>query len=193
MLDYIETILNGNYVYIGLFVLLFLNGLINIPSSQLVYLTFGYFLHTHPTLALMGIISGTLGNTLGNFTLYKIIRTSNQRIGKTLSRFISFDTNKIENFLAFTSKNRLLWLTFAKLIPSIKITVPIISGMLPISKTAAIIVFGVGSFLWAVMVTYIGYILGDKFNFGQISLIVLAVYLLLGAFTYVRFIKSKNL
>lgn len=193
MSDYIEIILGGNYVYIGLFCLLFLNGLINIPSSQIVYLTFGYFLNTHSELAVLGIFFAAFGNTLGNFTLYHIIKTNNKRIYKNIERFIFIDSNKISNFLAFADKNKLFWLTFGKLIPSLKVTVPIISGMIPISKTAAITVFTIGSVLWAIMVTYIGYVLGNSLNLTQISLIVLSVYLILGLFTYIRFTKSKNL
>ena len=192
MLNYIENILNGNYVYLGLFCLLFLNGLINIPSSQLVYLTFGFFLNTRPEIAMLGIFFGSIGNTLGNFILYNIIKTNNQTIYKNIQRFISIDTSKIERFLAFAGKHIIFWLTFAKLIPSIKITVPIIAGILPLTNLKALVVFFIGSILWAIMVTYIGYILGNNFNLTQISLIVLAIYLLLGVFTYVRFIKTTK-
>ena len=69
-----ETIIIG-WSYVGIFVLMTLNGFLSFPSSQILYIIVGYFIGTDTLQFLPASFSGALGNMLGNIMLYEVVRS----------------------------------------------------------------------------------------------------------------------
>ncbi len=164
------------YIYLGTFISLILNGAINVPSSQIIYLTLGYLISNSTFNPYLAILLGATGNTIGNFILYKIIYSNSDFINSGLAKVLNINSEKINKYTLYFNKHGLWWLVFAKLIPTAKVFVPIIAGLSKISLTRSIFIFFAGSLLWAIMVTYLGYYFGKQVNIFQFYLIVAGVY-----------------
>ena len=54
--------------YVAIFILMLANGVVNFPSSQILYLVVGYFVSTGNLMFMWAVIAGGLGNTIGNIT-----------------------------------------------------------------------------------------------------------------------------
>ena len=60
--------------YIGIFGLMISNGVITLPSSQILYIITGYFIFTGELNFALASLMGALGNTIGNIILYELAR-----------------------------------------------------------------------------------------------------------------------
>ena len=166
-----------------------LNGAINIPSSQILYLIAGYFVAVGKLSFIPTIIVGTLGNTLGNFITYKLVYIYGKPIVKKLL-YVKDDTlAKMHN--EFENKG-LWWLLVGKLVPSIKTLVPTIAGLSKIKFSHALAVFFAGSTVWSILVTYIGYTFGEQITFKGYTITMSIVGLIMVFIAYKKFIAKNN-
>ena len=179
-------------IYLVTFISLFLNGVSNLPSSQIVYVTLGYLINKISFNFYMAILLGAIGNTLGNFVLYEIVKSKSDFLNSKISKLLSL--NK-EATLAYVDKFRHKWwgwLILGKMTPTIKVFVPIICGLSLISRGKALIIFFIGSLAWAGAVTYLGYYFGKDANLLEFYLIVTAIYIIVGALSYLKIHIKKN-
>ncbi len=197
----LETILNLNIsenlspfsVYLTLFFSLLLNGLTNIPSSQIIYLTFGYILTKNVLISpIYGILIGALANTIGNTILYKIINRHNDFLNSKIAKFMNIDLVKLDYYMKQIEIRGVWWLVVGKCLPSLKVLVPILIGLSNMGIKKAISIFFLGSLLWATIVTYLGYHFGKSANLIQFYLIVSCIYIAIGIFTSYRLHKKSK-
>lgn len=197
----LETILNLNIsenlssfsVYITLFFSLFLNGLTNIPSSQIIYLTFGYILTKNILISpIYGILIGAVGNTIGNTVLYKIINKHNDFLNSKIAKFMNIDLVKLDYYMKQIQIRGAWWLVVGKCVPSLKVLVPILIGLSDMSIKKAVSIFFLGSLLWASIVTYLGYHFGKSANLLQFYIIVTFIYIIIGVFTSYRLNRKSK-
>ncbi len=180
-------------VYFTLFVSLVANGLTNIPSSQIVYLTFGYILTKNALISpLIGILVGSIGNTLGNTILYKIIKRHSDFLNTKVAKFLNIDLVKLDYYMKQVKMRGSWWLVFGKCIPSLKVLVPIIVGLSEIETKKAVSIFFLGSLLWATIVTYLGYHFGKTANLLQFYLVVTCIYIVIGLITSYKIKKNSK-
>lgn len=197
----LETILNLNIsenlspfsVYVTLFFSLFLNGLTNIPSSQIIYLTFGYILTKNILISpVYGILIGTIGNTIGNTVLYKIINRHNDFLNSKIAKFMNIDLVKLDYYMKQIEIRGAWWLVVGKCVPSLKVLVPILIGLSDMGIKKAVSIFFLGSLLWATLVTYLGYHFGKSANLIQFYIIVTFIYIIIGIITSYRLNKRSK-
>lgn len=197
----LETILNLNIsenlspfsVYATLFFSLFLNGLTNIPSSQIIYLTFGYILTKNLLISpVYGILIGAIGNTIGNTILYKIINKHNNFLNSKIAKFMNIDLVKLDYYMKQIEIRGAWWLVVGKCVPTLKVLVPVLIGLSDMSMKKVISIFFLGSLLWASIVTYLGYHFGKSANLVQFYLIVTFIYIIIGVFTSYRLNKKSK-
>lgn len=152
------------------------NGIANLPSSQLLYLIAGYFIATGNLLFIPTIIFGALGNTVGNIITFLLIRKYEKPLARKLLMLNEETFNKIHSALHTTFTHRGMWWIFlGKLTPSVKAFIPMVAGLAstPIKLTSFI--FLSASFVWAILLTSLGFYFGEHVTLQSFTTISLAI------------------
>jgi membrane protein DedA with SNARE-associated domain len=158
--------------YLGIFGLMALNGLASFPSSQVLYIVVGYFVGTGAIALLPAALFGAAGNTIGNIMLYEGVRKGGVNFATKFGLLRSEDVARVE--IVFRSHG--VWYLFVgKLLPAIKVFIPIIAGLAHVHRiTFACFMMG-ASFLWALGFMAIGYIFGKESDVWQSYTIILVI------------------
>lgn len=159
-MDLHELVSSGTYI--SIFLLMLANGVINFPSSQVLYLIVGYFA-SRGDLAFSGaVIAGALGNTIGNIVTYLLVRKYEHPLAHKLLMMNEATFRKIHGALSETfSKRGIWWLFVAKLTPSVKAFVAVVAGLANTPLPLTSFIFFVTSFIWAAGIIYLGYAFGE--------------------------------
>lgn len=152
------------------------NGLVNIPSSQILYLVAGYFVSTGSLLFIPTIIAGTLGNTLGNIITFLLIKKYEHPLARKLLMLDEKTFTKVHSALHSTFLHHGMWYIFlGKLTPSVKAFIPIVAGLANTKTKITSFIFLIASFIWALTITSIGYKFGEHItlkSFATVSLLL---------------------
>lgn len=185
----LETLIQGGS-YFAIFLLMIANGAVSFPSSQVLYIIAGYFV-AQGNLA-VGVVAlvGALGNTVGNVILYELARKHGRTFIARMKIFPLRELSKVEH--AFKKKGA--WFIFiGKLLPAIKVFVPIPAGLGKMSRPLFATLMFTASFIWSLAFIYIGYFFGkssDLFGRYAIILIIIAVIVVL---LFHRYINSEEI
>ena len=169
-MDIINTITNSdmglnlvnlllNIKYAGIFFAMMLNGIINFPSSQIMYPIVGYYASLEKLNIFIAIAAGALGNAIGNYILFLLSLKYKDYI---LSKSNKETQAKVYSLVNRFAKYNKGWLVLGKLVPGVKSFVPIITAMLHINKFLAFGIFLLGSTMWATLMMLLGYYLGES-------------------------------
>lgn len=188
-MDIHSLILSGSYV--AIFVLMIANGMVNFPSSQILYLIVGYFVSTGNLVFAGAVAAGALGNTIGNISIYELIKKYEHPLARRILMVNESTFNKIHGALSDTfSRRGIWWLFLGKLTPSVKAFIPVVAGLANTPRAITSLIFLVASFIWACAIIYIGYTFGEHVSLSSF----LAVSLLIGisvVFVLYRTISKK--
>lgn len=169
-------LLISSFSYLAIFILMTLNGVVNIPSSQLLYIIAGYFVSTHHLLFVPTIITGGAGNTLGNIITFLLIKKYGHTLARKLLMLDEKTFTKIHSALHSTFIHRGMWYLFiGKLTPSVKAFIPIVAGLADTKTKATSFIFLTASFIWAILMTSLGYFFGEHItltSFAFVSFLV---------------------
>jgi membrane protein DedA with SNARE-associated domain len=154
----IETIVVG-FSYVGIFFLMIGNGLFSFPSSQILYIIVGYFVGTGYLALLPASFVGALGNTLGNIALYEIVR---RRGLLYIERFKIFRREDIARVEVVFRKRGLWFLFVGKLLPAIKVFVPIPAALGQVHRGVYAALMFLSSWIWSFAFIGIGYFFGKS-------------------------------
>jgi len=184
----IETIISFAG-YAGIFLLMMANGAVSFPSSQVLYIVAGYFIAQGDLLVIPVAIAGALGNTIGNIILYELVRKHGRTFVAKMKLFPIRELAKVE--AAFKKKGS--WFIFiGKLLPAIKVFIPIPAGLGKMHRGAFAGIMFVASFIWSLGFISIGYFFGkssDLFGKYAIVLVLIAVIVL---FLFYRYLDSDE-
>jgi membrane protein DedA with SNARE-associated domain len=170
------------------FVLITINGVISFPSSQIIYLIAGALVARGNLEALPLILSGGLGNALGNLITYGLIYKYGESI---VEKFFLVQHAHVKAFQSKVQRHG-VWLLFVgKLTPSIKVIVPAVAGLAKIRAHMAIILFTTTSLVWASAFVALGYFFGTQITMTNYSLVMGAIGIIVALYFYTKFIKSK--
>jgi membrane protein DedA with SNARE-associated domain len=150
------------YIYGAVFMLMLINGAFNSPSSQLLYIFVGYLVTKGELSILLLICFGALGNTIGNIFLYEVIKRTGY---KYIRKFIKLTDERSLALQSLSQKSGFWYIFFGKLIPGIKVTVPIAAGMTTISPIKVYTAFLLSSIVWASVFIGIGLLFGVNSQF----------------------------
>jgi membrane protein DedA with SNARE-associated domain len=169
-MDFHEIILSFSYV--AIFVFMMTNGIINLPSSQLLYLVVGYFVGTGHINFFLAVFVGAVGNTLGNMITFFLVK----KYGKSFAQKILFVNattfNHIYEGLHDTFSKRGMWyIFFGKITPSIKAFIPMLAGLAKTNEMLTGILFFFSSFLWALAIITIGKEFGEHVSLSSLAVI----------------------
>lgn len=185
----IETLIQGGS-YFAIFLLMIANGAVSFPSSQVLYIVTGYFIARGDLALGLVALVGAAGNTVGNIILYELARRHGRTFIERMKIFPTRELAKVEK--AFQKKG--VWFIFiGKLLPAIKVFVPIPAGLGKMSRPLFATLMFVASFIWSLAFISIGYFFGKSTNlFGSyavVLVIIAAVVLLL----FYRYINSEEI
>lgn len=183
-----ETIITS-FSYFGIFALMISNGFIGFPSSQVLYIIAGYFAFTG-NLSLGGIIIiGAVGNTLGNIILYEVARSKGLEY---LTRFQIFRERELKKIQKVFEKKGVWFLAVGKLVPALKVFVPIPAGISKMNRTLYASVILITSAIWSLPFLSIGYFFGKSSNvFGRYAIVMMLIALVVLGVFY-RFMNSEE-
>ncbi|MCK9344650.1 MAG: DedA family protein [Candidatus Pacebacteria bacterium] len=181
----IETLIQGGS-YLAIFLLMIANGAVSFPSSQVLYIIAGYFIARGDLAVGLVALAGALGNTVGNVILYELARKHGRTFIERMKIFPTRELAKVEK--AFQKKGA--WFIFiGKLLPAIKVFVPIPAGLGKMSRPLFASLMFVASFIWSLAFISIGYFFGkssDLFGRYAIILVIVAVVVILLFYRYIN-------
>jgi membrane protein DedA with SNARE-associated domain len=184
----IETIILG-FSYAGIFALMIANGFLSFPSSQLLYIIVGYFIGTGTLALLPASLFGALGNMIGNIFLYEAVRRHGVHYVKKFQIFRDEDIRKVE--IVFRKKG--LWFLFVgKLLPAIKVFVPIPAALGKVHRGAFAALMFSASWVWAMMFIAIGYFFGKGAAMWKSYGIILMIVAGIIVFLFYRMLNAKD-
>ncbi|MDA3854760.1 MAG: VTT domain-containing protein [Candidatus Woesearchaeota archaeon] len=171
-----------NFSYVGLFILLIINGITSFPSSQILYIIAGYFAFTGDLNFWLVVIFGGLGMSIGNIILYEISRRKGLDYVLKINKFIGFEFFRKKDILrvnkVLKKKKGYIYLFFGKFINPIKIIIPIPAGMSHMNRFYFSVIIMITSFFWALAFTSFGFYFGknyEAFGYYGAGMIILAV------------------
>lgn len=173
--------------YVGIFALMVANGFLSFPSSQVLYILVGYFVSTGHLALLPASLLGALGNMAGCQILYEVVRRHGLAALKKFPVYDPKELRKVE--IAFRHKGP--WFLFVgKLLPAIKVFVPIPAGLARMRRDLFTIIMLAASWIWSLVFIAIGYFFGKSAelwkSYGIILMIVAATVL----FLFYRYLNS---
>jgi membrane protein DedA with SNARE-associated domain len=184
----VETII-VSLGYLGIFVLMISNGAIPFPSSQILYIISGYFVSTGDLSLALVVLFGAIGNTIGNIILYEVVRFRGLHYIEKWGIFPKKELRKVS--VAFRKKGK--WFLFVgKLVPALKVFIPIIAAIGKTERRFYIPAMLVASAIWSLPFIAIGYVFGKSAElFGSYAVIMTVVGFIVMALFY-RYINSKD-
>ena len=158
-----------SFGYLGIFLLILIENIFPpIPSE--VILLFGGFMTTKTELTIVGVIVfSTIGSLLGAVVLYligkffnkeRLIKIVNSRLGRIL-RLNESDINKAS--LWFSEKGNTT-VFFCRFVPVLRSLISIPAGMNEMPIIKFLIYTIVGSLIWNMVLTYLGYLSGANWE-----------------------------
>lgn len=185
----IETLIQGGS-YLAIFFLMIANGVASFPSSQVLYIITGYFIARGDLALGLVAFAGALGNAAGNIILYELARKHGRTFIERMKIFPTRELAKVEK--AFQKKGA--WFVFVgKLLPAIKVFVPVVAGLGKFSRILFAPMMFVASFIWSLAFISIGYFFGkssDLFGHYAIALVIVAAVVIL---LFYRYINSEEI
>lgn len=175
--------------YAGIFFLMIANGVISFPSSQILYIIAGYFVFTGHLNLFLVVIAGALGNTIGNIILYELARSKGLSY---LLRWKIFPERELKKVQIAFNKRGAWFLFVGKLLPAIKVFVPIPAGIARINRGLYAVIIAFTSTLWTFPFLAIGYYFGKSANLFGTYAVVLAFIALIVAAIFYKFMNSEE-
>ncbi len=178
------------FSYLGIFGLMIANGALSFPSSQILYIIVGYFVGTGTLALIPSALLGALGNMIGNIVLYEMVRAHGLSAVEKYQIFRKEAVKSVE--IAFRKKG--LWFLFiGKLLPAIKVFVPIPAGLGKVHRGKFAAIMFAASFLWALLFIAIGYFFGKSANVWQSYGVILFFVAGIVVFLFYRMLQSPDI
>jgi len=183
-----ETIILS-FSYLGIFSLMTANGFISFPSSQILYIICGYFISTGVLSPPSVVVAGVLGNTAGNIALYEVARAKGMKYLLKFGIFREQEMKKVE--VAFKKKGA-WFLAVGKLIPALKVFVPIPAGLGKMHRGLYTGIILATSAIWTIPFLSIGYFFGKSSDvFGKYAVIMTIIAIVVAGVFY-KYINSEE-
>jgi membrane protein DedA with SNARE-associated domain len=184
----VETlILGGSYVSIFLFMVT--NGLLTLPSSQLLYIIVGYMVSTGTLALIPALLIGALGNMIGNIILYELVRARGMYYINQFRLFREEDIKRVE----IVFRKRGLWFLFiGKLLPAIKVFIPIPAALGRVHRGVFAILMFASSTIWASIFIGLGFVFGKSAHLWKSYSAILFVVALCILFIFYRLLNHPS-
>jgi len=187
----VDTI--SGFGYMGIFIMMFLESSFFPFPSEVVMIPAGYLIFTEQmswTPALGAAIFGSLAGALLN---YYLAISLGRKLLVRYGRYFFVTENKMEKFENFFKKHGAISTFIGRLIPGIRQYISFPAGLARMKITQFIFYTGAGAGIWVLVLTILGFYIGENQNLvkeylQQIILITLSIAVLI----VILYISSKR-
>jgi len=191
-----------NLGYLGIFAAALIETLFPIIPSELIFPLAGYVVHSQnlgiEQVIMFGFV-GSLGSTLGAIVIYFVALKLGRRIILKVGKYILITESKLEKSEIWFQKYGKVAVLLGRLAPGVRELISIPAGLSRMNFIEFTLFTFIGSFVWSLSLTMIGYYLGsawDKFSqdsskaFHVISLIIIVSLVFIFLYKYYKKRKS---
>jgi membrane protein DedA with SNARE-associated domain len=156
-----------NLGYFGIFTAALIETLFPIIPSELIFPLAGYIVYSQ-NLGIEQVIMfgfmGSLGSTLGAIIIYLIALKVGRRIVLKIGKYILISESKLEKSEAWFQKYGKVAVLLGRLAPGVRELISIPAGLSRMNFIEFTLFTFIGSFLWSLSLTMIGYYLGNAWD-----------------------------
>jgi membrane protein DedA with SNARE-associated domain len=194
-----------NYGTLAIFFLMFFNGLIGMPPSELILSLAGIIAYTSGINFFYILLMGTIGNVIGTYIVYFIgswigyqwlIDFRSRLLLKNKSKLIVKLIPNESTFIFLTTKfnnNEAKWIGIFRCVPVIRSIISLPAGMIKMPHHIFASYTFSGMFIWALLWQTLGYYFGHSLKFESYkSIISLSLILILVILLFIFKNKMKH-
>jgi membrane protein DedA with SNARE-associated domain len=188
--------------YLGIFIAALVETLFPIIPSELIFPLAGYVAQSQN----LGIISaitfgliGSIGSTVGALIIYTAALKVGRKVLLKIGRYFLINEKKLEKSELWFKNHGKLAVFLGRLAPGVRELISIPAGLSRMNIIEFTFFTFIGSFIWSLSLTLVGYYLGEAWNkFSKESspifniLAVIIISILSGIIVYRYFRKRKN-
>lgn len=156
-----------NLGYFGIFTAALIETLFPIIPSELIFPLAGYVVQSQSLgveQAIMFGFMGSLGSTLGAIIIYFFALKVGRNIVLKIGKYILITESKLEKSEVWFQKYGKWAVLFGRLAPGVRELISIPAGLSRMNFMEFTLFTFIGSFLWSVSLTMIGYYLGNAWD-----------------------------
>jgi membrane protein DedA with SNARE-associated domain len=167
--DTINSVTNliYNLGYIGIFTAALAETLFPIIPSELIFPLAGYVVQSQNLgigQAIMFGLVGSLGSTIGAIIIYFLSLKVGRRVILRIGKYILINENKLHKSEIWFQKYGKAAVLLGRLAPGIRELISVPAGLARMNLIHFILFTFIGSFLWSLSLTMIGFYLGDAWD-----------------------------
>jgi membrane protein DedA with SNARE-associated domain len=153
--------------YLGIFTAALAETLFPIIPSELIFPLAGYVVQSQNLgigQAIMFGFMGSLGSTLGAIIIYFLSRKVGRIVILKIGKYILINENKLQKSEIWFQKYGKVAVLLGRLAPGIRELISVPAGLAKMNLIPFILFTFIGSFLWSLSLTMIGFYLGDAWD-----------------------------
>jgi membrane protein DedA with SNARE-associated domain len=153
--------------YLGIFTAALAETLFPIIPSELIFPLAGYVVQSQNLGIGQAIIfgfMGSLGSTLGAIIIYFLSRKVGRIVILKIGKYILINENKLQKSEIWFQKYGKVAVLLGRLAPGIRELISVPAGLAKMNLISFILFTFIGSFLWSLSLTMIGFYLGDAWD-----------------------------
>ncbi len=190
--------------YLGIFTAALVETLFPIIPSELIFPLAGYVVQSQNLgigQAIMFGFMGSLGSTLGAIIIYFLSLKVGRVVILKIGKYILINENKLQKSEIWFQKYGKVAVLLGRLAPGIRELISVPAGLSKMNLIPFILFTFIGSFLWSLSLTMIGYYLGDAWDefsqesskaFHVISIIIIISITAILVYKLIKIKKRRN-
>jgi len=185
----------GQMGYIGIFIMMFLESTFFPFPSEVAMIPAGYLASQGSMNLYLAILIGVSGSLAGALFNYYLAKQYGRKAVIKFGKYFFFDEVKLEKMESFFYKHGSFSTLTSRLIPGVRQFISLPAGLSNMPISPFIIYTTVGAGIWVVVLTLLGYLIGQNQDLIQQYLhqIVILTLVIIGIATsvYIRVQKGK--
>ena len=156
-----------NLGYLGIFTAALIETIFPIIPSELIFPLAGYVVQSQNLgigQAIMYGFMGSLGSTLGAIMIYFISLKVGRAIILKIGKYLLINENKLHKSEVWFQKYGKIAVLMGRLAPGIRELISVPAGLAKMNLIPFILFTFIGSFLWSLSLTMIGFYLGEAWD-----------------------------
>jgi len=162
--EIVNTIVNivGDMGYIGIFIMMFLESTFFPFPSEVAMIPAGYLASKGDMNLYIAILVGVGGSLFGALFNYYLAKYYGRKAVIKFGKYFFFDEQKLEKMERFFYKHGSFSTLTSRLIPGIRQFISLPAGLSKMPLTPFVIYTTIGAGVWVIVLTLLGYIIGEN-------------------------------
>lgn len=169
-----------------------------IPIPSEVILPFGGYLVSTGRLNAVGVVAiGTLGNIAGSLIAYAVGHWGGKKFIDRFGKYVFLSQKHLQSAEKWFASRGEITVFLSRILPAIRTFISLPAGIARMNLGKFLAYTTLGSVLWSIVLTYVGYVLGKNWEHIQtvlhpLAYVVAAVVVVIVIYLVVKVIKSKK-